>query len=60
MYTKNFKKIRVGTTMMHKQYGIGKCTKIDPKSKDFHYLFKFEDGTISWLSNKDCAEVSAY
>lgn len=60
MYTKNYTKIRVGTTMIHKQYGYGVCKKIDYKSKDFRYLFKFEDGTLIWLSDVTCAQGSAH
>lgn len=60
LYTKNHRGIRVGDTLIHKNYGKGKCTKLDLKSKDFRYLFKFEDGTIAWLSDEDCKKVSAY
>lgn len=60
MYTQNNKKIHVGTTLNHKRYGVGECTKIDYKSKDFRYLFKFEDGTIAWLSDEDCAKESLH
>lgn len=60
MYTKYARKIVVGTTLEHKEFGLGKCTKIDYKSKDFRYLFKFEDGTIAWLSDADCEKVSVH
>ena len=60
MYTKYAKKIRVGTTMKHNIYGMGKCTKIDNKSKDFRYLFKFEDGTLVWMSDADCERMSVH
>lgn len=60
MYTKYAKKIVVGTTMKHKDFGMGVCKKIDYKSKEFRYFFKFEDGTQIWLSDEDCANKSAH
>lgn len=60
MYTKYAKKIQVGTTMMHKDYGHGVCKRIDSKSKDFRYFFKFEDGTLIWMSDESVAKGSIH
>lgn len=60
MYTKYSKKIKVGTTLKHRDHGMGVCTKIDTESKDFRYLFKFDDDTIVWMSDKDCATYSVH
>lgn len=59
MYTKYAKKIRVGTTMMHKEHGHGECKRIDYQSKAFRYFFEFEDGTVKWMSDIDCEKDSA-
>lgn len=60
MYTKYAKTIGVGTALMHKDYGMGVCTKVDTKSKAFRYFFKFHDGSCAWLSDADCAKVSVH
>lgn len=60
MYTKYAKTIKVGTELMHKEFGHGVCTKIDPDSKDFRYLFKFDDETVKWMSADDVAKGSAH
>lgn len=60
MYTKYAKKIKVGTELMHKEFGHGVCTKIDPDSKDFRYLFKFDDKTVKWMSADDVTKGSAH
>ena len=52
-------KIYVGFGITSKKHGHGTCTKIDYQSKDFRYLFKFEDMTIKWMSDKDVEDVLA-
>ena len=46
-------KVYVGFTITSKHSGCGKCTKIDYTSKRFRYFFKFEDGTVKWMSDQD-------
>lgn len=60
MYTKYAKTVKVGTVLMHKELGMGVCTKVDLKSEDFRYCFKFEDGTVKWMSDDACAKMSAH
>lgn len=50
-------KVRIGFRITSRNYGRGTCTKIDYQSKDFRYLFKFEDGTLKWMSDKDVQDV---
>lgn len=50
-------KVDVGFAIKSKRHGNGKCTKVDPKTKAFRYLFKFEDGTLKWMSDKDVENV---
>lgn len=52
-------KVYVGFGIASKKHGHGTCTKIDYQSKDFRYLFKFEDATIKWMSDKDVENVLA-
>lgn len=54
MYTKYCRKISVGQTLESIEHGLGECIKIDHKSKDFRYLFRFNDGTLKWMSLHDC------
>ena len=51
-------KIVAGTKMVHKDHGKGICSKVDYKSRQFRYLFKFEDETLKWMSDEDCAQMT--
>lgn len=52
-------KVYVGFGITSKYDGHGECVKIDYTSRDLRYLFKFENGAIKWMSDKNVEDVLA-
>lgn len=42
----------------HEKYGVGKFLKEDPYNRVFQYLYRFNDGTLKWMSEKEIREHS--
>ena len=45
-------KYSIGDMVYNKDYGIGRVSQIDEKSRDFTYLVKFKGHAMAWLSEK--------
>ena len=45
-------KYSIGDAVYNKDYGIGRVSQIDEKSRDFTYLVKFKGHAMAWLSEK--------
>lgn len=45
-------KFQPGDVVRCEKYGQGVCRRVDPLSNQFHYAFKFKDGTFIWLSRR--------
>ena len=45
-------KYSIGDMVYNKDYGVGRVSQIDEKSRDFTYLVKFKGHAMAWLSEK--------
>lgn len=45
----NAQVFQVNDRVSHPKYGAGVVSKIDHTDREFHYLCRFEDGTVIWL-----------
>lgn len=42
----------------HERHGVGKFLKEDPTNRVFQYLYRFNDGTLKWISEQEIREHS--
>lgn len=50
-------KYSIGDMVYNKDYGVGRVSQIDEKSRDFTYLVKFKGHAMAWLSERKLAAV---